>query len=361
MTRKVKIWDAPVYQDKEYFDMDDLDYDLSFGADYTVLTSIRNLGKSYACMMKARSEIEKGHTILWERYNRDEYGISVKAWENFAPELEKGESKGYREYVHPESGGKLLLIQTSVATNIKGYDDVPDKLPVLEFKDEFLPVRYTNNNRFLYEYTEAMEIRKTFKRNGPMRSVYMSNCLNWLNPYTVAWQFSPVDTGKITMIIDSYTITAGDERLTDSRSILWHNVKPTKAQLKRVLRTEVSSMNVTNMDAYLDNEFYKEYSKIARCPEMSIQLTDKQLMSEGYYFSYRIYQGKYYFCQTAPRKSVDTYVSEKEYIDIDERHFRTPYMASIYEQAFNDGLCIFDSTKTFYAFQRWLINLRKRS
>ena len=346
---------------KEYWDIKDLEYLLSFNCDYTVVSSIRNLGKSYAGMMHASKQLENGKTVLWERYNKDEFGMAVKTWESMHPELKKGDCKGYLNYYNEVTGGQLILIQTSVATNIKGYDDEYDKLPTFEYKDEFLPVRYLNNNRFLYEYNDAMEIRKTFKRNGNMRSIYLSNCLNWMNPYTVAWDMTPIDVGKARIVYDTYKVKVEDEIITDTRSIIWESVKPTKAQIKRVLRTEVSSMNIKDFDSYLDNEFYKEYNKIAKCPDMSIQLSDIQFMSEGYYFSYRIYNGRYYFCKVNPKDGVTTYVSEREYIDIDEKHFRYPAMARDYEDAFNNGVCIFDNTKTLMAYQRWLINLRKRS
>lgn len=359
--RRMKEVEITHKAEKEYWDVKDLEYLLSFNCDYTVVSSVRNLGKSYAGMTHARMQIEKGKTVLWERYSKDEFGMAVKAWQATAPNLVKTDTKGYHEYVDEVTGGKLLLVQTSVATNLKGYDDLPDKLPVFEYKDEFLPVRYLNANRFLNEYSDAMEIRKTFKRNGPMRSIYLSNCLNWMNPYTVNWNIPPIDTGKARIVYDTYSVKLGNETISDTRSIIWESVKPTDAQIRRILRTEVSSMNVKDLDSYLDNEFYKEYNKVERCPDMSVQLQPIQLMSEGYYMSYRIYNGRYYFCKVKPNKTVNTYVSEKACIDIDTQHYRYPAMAKDFEDKFNDGLCIFDSSQTLMAYQRWLINLRKRA
>jgi len=359
--RKEKTIDVRHNPNNEYYTVDDLKYLLSFNTDYTIVSSIRNLGKSYAGMTLAKEKIEMGKTVLWERYNRDEFRLAVKTWENFYPELDKpSNAGGYIEYTHPETGGKLLIAQTSIATNIKGYDD-KEHLPILEIKDEFLPVRYTNNVRFLNEFNDAMEIRKTFKRNGPMRSIYLSNCLNWLNPYTINWQITPIDSGKAKIIMDTFSVKVDGEEIKDTRSIIWESVKPTKTQIKRIMRTEVSSFNVSDLDSYLDNEFYKEYSKIEKCPDMTVQLEPIQLMSEGYYFSYRIYNGRYYFTKVNPNLNKITYVSEKTYIDIDKKHFRYIDLGKRFEDKFNDGLCIFDNTKTLLAYQRWLINLRKRA
>lgn len=358
--RKEKIIQMKHNPDQEYYTVNDLKYALSFNADYTVITSIRNLGKSRSAMDLAKEKIEQGKTVLWERYNKDEFKIARKTWENYYPELGKGsDAGGYLEYELEDTGGKLLLAQTSV-NNIKGYDDDYDRLPVFEIKDEFLPVRYTNNTRFLNEYHDAMEIRKTFKRNGPMRSIYLSNCLNWLNPYTVNWQVTPIDTGTAKLFTDVFSIKVDGETISDKRTILWESVQPTKAQIKRIMRNEVSSMNVNSLDGYMDNEFYKEYSKIEKCPDMRIQLEPVQLMSEGYYFGYRIYNGRFYFCKVNPNKNVTTYVGEKNYIDIDTKHFRYPAFARDFEDRFNNGQCVFDSTQTLMAYQRWLINLRKK-
>lgn len=347
---------------KEFYDIRDLEYLLSFNADYTVISSIRNLGKSFSAMQHAKKQIDNGKTVLWERYNRDEFRLALKTWINFYPDLSKpNDAGGYLELNNDDTGGRLLICQTSVATNIKGFDDTPDRLPIFEYKDEFLPVRYLNQNRLLTEYSDAMEIRKTFKRNGKMRSIYLGNCLNWINPYTVAWGMSPPDTGTAKLILDTFSVNTDDEVITDSRSIIWENVKPSKTQIKRIMRTEVSSMNVDSLDDYVDNQFYKEYSKIGKCPDMSIQLADIQLMSEGYYFSYRVCDGRLYFCQIKPANSKTTYVSEKAYIDIDKNHLRYIGLGAQFEDKFNAGLCVFDSTKTLMAYQRWLINLRKRT
>lgn len=357
--RKEKTVTVNHDKNNEYYTVQDLKLALSYNCDYTVLSSIRNLGKTYSTMQLCIEKMKAGQTVLWERYNRDELKLACKTWENMVQFNKPSSAGGYLEYTSEDFDGKLLICQTSVV-NIKGYDDIYEKLPVFEIKDEFLPVRYLQSKRFLNEYSDAMEIRKTFKRNGPMRSIYLSNCLNWMNPYTVAWDMMPIDTGKARIIIDTYKVNVDDEIFTDKRSIYWESVKPTKAMINRILRTEVSSMNVESLDEYIDNEFYKEYSKIAKCPDMSIQLENIQFMSEGYYFSYRIYNGRLYFCNVKPKSNVKTYVDERKYIDIDNLHFRYPGLASEYEEHFNNGKCIFDSSKTFMAYQRWLINNRKR-
>ena len=357
MQRKIQRL-KPEYTDSEYYTVLDLKLDLSYDADYTVLTSVRNVGKSYSAMQYAYELIKEGKTVLWERYNKDEFSMAVRTWENFTNELKlvKGAIKTFEH----ESGGKLLLIQTSIASNIKGYDDALESLPVLEIKDEFLPVRYTNNTRFLNEFTDAMEIRKTFKRNSDMRSLYLGNNLNWMNPYTVAWSIPPVNSGEVLKITDTFTIKHGDNEYQSSRSILWHSIKPTQKMLSRIFKNEVSSMNQGSLNEYFDNQFYKEYESIAKCPDMKIQLSPNEIMSNGYYMNYRVYDGKMYICKIAHDKNKPVYVSEPEYIDIDTNHLRVKAVGKEFETQFDNGRCIFDSMNTYYAFFRWVVNLRKR-
>lgn len=358
MNRKIETLDV-TYSDSEYFTVNDLKLDLSFGCDYTILTSVRNVGKSYAAMEYALELVQSGKTVLWERYNKEEFAMSVKTWANFAPHLKpiKGNIKTLMD---DESGGKLLMIQTSLATNIKGYDDDLDKLPVLEIKDEFLPVRYTNNTRFLTEFTDAMEIRKTFKRNSEMRSLYLGNNLNWMNPYTIGWQIPPLKSGETLKITDIYTMNKDEIKLSASRSILWHSIKPTEKMLNRIFKNEVASLNQSDLSEYFNNQFYKEYECIEKCPDMKIQLSPHEIMSENYYMNFRFYNGKMYICKVAHDRNKEVFVSEPEYIDIEKRHLRVKSIGHEMERHFDNGMCIFDSMNTYYAFFRWIVNLRKR-
>lgn len=357
MQRKIEKLGIPICE-TEYYTKFDLQADLSYNCDYTVLTSVRNVGKSYSAMSYALDLIHDGKTVLWERYNRDEFKISVNAWLNFAPDLELVKS-GLKTLIDPISGGKLILIQTSTANNIKGYDDEYDRLPVLEIKDEFLPIRYTNNTRFISEFNESMEIRKTFKRNGEMRSLYLGNNLNWVNPYTVGWNMPIVENGQRIKVTDTFSLRNDDYDLSAIRTILWHSIKPTQKMLSRIFKQEIASMNKADLSEYFDNAFYKEYQAIAKCPDLKTPLSNFELMSDGYYMGVRIYDGKFYFAKVNHNKNVETYVSEPEYIDFETRHLRIKSVGIEFQNHFNAGLCIFDSMNTYYAFFRWIINLRK--
>lgn len=355
-----KIEKIPVADtNEEYYTKADLIIDLSYDADYTVLTSVRNIGKSYSAMCYALDLIRDGKTVLWERYNKDEFQMSYKSWCNFAPDLtiEKGSIK---TLIDDNSGGKLLMIQTSVATNIKGYDDSLDKLPVLEVKDEFLPVRYTNNSRFIHEFTEAMEIRKTFKRNGEMRSLYLGNNLNWMNPYTVGWNMPIVANGERIKVTDNYTLKNDQYDISASRSILWHSIKANQRMMTRIFKHEIASLNQADLNSYFSNDFYKDYDAIGKCPNLKTPLLDFEIMSDGYYMGIRVYDGKYYIAKINHNKNCEVYVSEPEYIDFETRHTRIKSVGSQFETFFDNGLCIFDSMNTYYAFFRWVVNLRKR-
>ena len=358
MQRKIEKIKAPDPQ-TSYYTKVDLALDLSYGADYTVLTSVRNIGKSYSAMEYALDLIKSGKTVLWERYTKDEFGMSVRSWENFAPSLIS--TKGtVKTLLDEESGGKLILIQTSVANNIKGYDDELDKLPVLEVKDEFLPVRYTSNTRFLNEFTEAMEIRKTFKRNGNMRSLYLGNNLNWLNPYTIGWNMPLVQNGERIKVTDTFNINKEDVNITAQRTILWHSIKPTQKMLTRIFEHEIASLNKSDLEDYFDNGFYKEYESFGKCPDMKTPLVPYELMSQGYYIGIRVYDGKLYLCKVNHKQNSEVYVSEPEYIDYANNHIRIKTVGREFENRFDNGLCIFDNMNTYYAFFRWVVNLRKR-
>lgn len=358
MQRKIEKINAPECE-TEYYTRFDLELDLSYNTDYTVLTSVRNVGKSYSAMVYALDLVKQGKTVLWERYTKDEFNMSVKAWENFAPDLVnvKGSIKMLAD---ADSDGKLILIQTSVANNIKGYDDEFDKLPVLEVKDEFLPVRYTSNTRFINEFTEAMEIRKTFKRNGHMRSLYLGNNLNWLNPYTIGWNMPLVQNGERLKITDTFNINKEDLNISAQRTILWHSIKPTQKMLTRIFGHEIASLNKADLNEYFDNGFYKEYEAFGKCPDMRTPLTHYELMSDGYYIGTRIYDGKMYMCKVNHNKNCQVYVSEPEYIDYMNNHIRMKSVGREMESRFDSGLCVFDNMNTYYAFFRWVVNLRKR-
>lgn len=358
MQRKVEKVKAQEPQ-TEYYSKFDLEIDLSFNTDYTVLTSVRNIGKSYSAMQYALSLIEQGKTVLWERYTKDEFAMSVRAWENFAPDLKNIKGK-IKNLIDEESGGELIIIQTSVANNIKGYDNSLEKLPVLEVKDEFLPVRYTNNTRFINEFTEAMEIRKTFKRNGNMRSLYLGNNLNWLNPYTIGWNMPLVQNGERIKVTDTFNINKEDVDISAQRTILWHSIKPTQKMLTRIFGHEIASLNKTDLNEYFDNGFYKEYDAFGKCPDMRTPLAPYEIMSQGYYIGIRIYDGKMYMCKVNHNANAEVYVSEPEYIDYENNHIRMKSVGREFENRFDGGLCIFDNMNTYYAFFRWIVNIRKR-
>lgn len=343
----------------EYYTKFDLELDLSFNTDYTVLTSVRNIGKSYSAMEYAHDLVKNGKTVLWERYTRDEFNMSLKSWLNFAPDLIPNKGP-LRTLTDRDSGGKIIIIQTSVANNIKGYDDEFDKLPVLEVKDEFLPVRYNNNIRFINEFNEAMEIRKTFKRNGPMRSLYLGNNLNWLNPYTVGWNMPLVQNGERLKITDTYSISREDMNISAQRTILWHSIRPTQKMLTRIFSHEIASMNKSDLDGYFNNSFYKEYESFGKCPDMKVPLSPYEIMSEGYYIGIRFYDGKMYMCKVNHKQGCEVYVSEPEYIDYENNHVRLKNFGREMENRFDSGVCIFDNMNTYYAFFRWVVNLRKR-
>lgn len=347
--------------DSPYYTKENLLIDMALDCDYTVLTSVRNIGKSYSAMCYAGDLINMGKTVVWERYNKDEYQLAKNTLVNFFPDYVDISKGSLTCLQNEESGGKIYIVQTSTANNLKGYDEKDyDSLPVLEIKDEFLPIRYNNSTRLTTEYFLAMEIRKTFKRNGPMRSLYLGNNLNWLNPYTMNWTMPLVSIGERVKVIDTYKLKFNEEEITSDRTILWHSIKPSEQMLKRIFSSEVASLNQDSLEEYFSNEFYKEYSCIGKCPDMQKPLAKYEIMSENYFIGIREYNGKLYFCHINHDVNKPVYVSETVYVDVDKGFIKLKSMGAEFENLLNTGFCIFDSQKTYFAFFRWIINLRKR-
>lgn len=360
MTITRKIYDCHHDPDLKHWDIGCLKRLLSHNCDFTVASSPRSVGKSFAGMMLCSEVLDRGENVVWSRYNQAELSVALESWMDFRPGMKKsalGKGRGWK-LLDEATGGHVALISWNIAQNAKGLDDAY----IYEIKDEFIPERYTQKTRIFTEFEDSMSVRKSIIRKYPTRSIYFANCINWINPYTTAWGLPPVDVGYALKSIEdmSYTTKSG-KTFRDTKSIIWENIAMTDAMIARTIHTNVAAVrSEAELKAYYDNATKQEYSRIEECPDKSVQLDTLQLMSQDYYFGYRSYNGCLYWTQIRPRPDREVYVSEPEYIDIKKLHFRDVSLTRQIEDYFNAGLCIFDSADTLVALQRWLFNNRKR-
>lgn len=355
MERKAKLYDEKLPDDLEYFDVATLKKRLGYNADYTVFNSPRAVGKSYAGMSLCSELLDKGENCVWERYNMSELSVALETWMGFRPDLEKstiGKGQGWK-LTDPTTGGHIALISWNIAQNAKGLDSAY----IYEIKDEFIPERYTNKSRLDTEFADSMSVRKSIIRKYPTRSIYFANCIQWINPYSIAWNIPAVDRGTFLVVRDKFRL--GD--LEDHRVVLWENIGMTKAMIRRTFHATVAgASSQEEVEEYYRNATKQEYSRIGECPDKTIQLAPLQLMSQDYHMGYRMCDGKMYWTETRPRTDIETYVAEPEYIDIQRKRFRDPSLSPQIERFFNEGRCIFDCAETLVALQRWLFHNRRR-
>ena len=359
--RIIKSYKTDYPDDMLYWGIKQLKKNLSYGCDYTIATSPRAGGKSSAAIQLFDETLRDGYNVAWCRYNKSQLGMSFTAFKKWYPDIKKeaiphnnnaflGVIPGYEQ--------KIVFCPWNLSDNAKGIDVPNIKYQVM---DEFIPEFYTTKTRKETEYTSAMSVRTSLNRSGIMRSICLANCIYWLNPFSLAWNFPPVDVGTIMTIRQPANITLDNgeiKRIT--QSYCWENVKFTPAMIDRVIHNDGGSMTIEELESYYNNATKQEYSKIEKCPKMNINTVNYQLMNDRYYFSYRNYNGCFYFCKIRPNFSIPTYVDKPEYVDLGIKHYRYPNLTKTYETYYNTGRCIFDSNETLMHFQAWLWNLRKR-
>lgn len=330
---------------------------LSYGGDVSMAMSPRNYGKTRGGMDLTVEALNDGQNVVWERYDKSGLGKTVQTLMDYIPNLEKRSLETGCILQEDGADAKIICLPYGLSDNIKGLD-IPNI--AYEIKDEFIPERYTNKTRLETEFDASMSVRKTLKRNGPMRSLYLANCISQFNPYFLAWNITPLDKGVIRRIEDTVDITVDGVRYQDRTVIVAENVAGTPAIIKRNLRSDMLSMNKNQLESYFDNEMRQEYTKIEQCPDRTVPLQPMQMLDQGYYFSYRVFNDRLFFTKVKPRFDIKTYVSTKDYIDIAKNQFRYPGLGKDFEAMFNSGRCLFDCAQTIAAFEGWLWNLRRR-
>ena len=127
-------------------------------------------------------------------------------------------------FTDPLTDGHIMLYSWNIAQNLKGIDH-----PFLfNICDEFIPERYTNRTRYDTEFRDWNSCRKSLARSyGVMRSVMLSNCVDWFNPFFVAWDIPPFPKGNIYKDRKKLRVSVEGEDFTTERTIVFENVAGT--------------------------------------------------------------------------------------------------------------------------------------
>lgn len=360
MTLKLARYDSYLKRHKEleYWTEDALGYGLSLisKGDIFVAVSPRNYGKTYAATDLVREIVEGGGSVAWGRYNKPELGAAIADITEKITELEpiKVEGSQLKWYQHP-SGGRVCFFSWSISQNAKGTD-WPFSLIVC---DEFIPERYTNKSRLDTEFADWTSVYKSLARSYNPTVIMLANCIQWINPFFVAWGILPVDKGCIDRYTQIFDVTVDGERYSTRRVVAVENCPGTPPIIRRNLKQQaVSFSSERDMERYFENETKKEYTAIGPCPDPSAPLMTLQIMSMGYYMRPRAYEGRLYWSHVKHDRTVRCYTSEGQYVDYDANTFRHKATSEAIEQLFNDGRCVFDSPETLGSFMRYLRNNR---
>lgn len=343
------------HPDKKYWDIECLKFDLSLISKGDILTAIspRNYGKTYSVIEFCKELLEKGESVAYGRYNQPELGSSIGDWLNKCPELVPVTVKESKLtwFEYPKTGAKLCFFSWSIAQNVKGTDH-PFSFIIC---DEFIPERYTNKSRFDTEFADWTSVYKTLARSYNPTVIMLANCIQWINPFFLAWGISPVNKGCAVRFTDYFSINIDGEKFKTSRTVLVENVGATKPIIERNLKQQaISFSSDADMYAYFQNEMHQEYTQIGVCPDLSVPLLNIQIMSENYFMRARIHEGRMYWVKVKHDPTQRCATSEPEFIDFNLGIVKNKSINVGLEQVFNEGLCVFDTTVTLMAFMRFL-------
>ena len=353
-----KLYDHKLDENALYWTLKDLKRTLSYGATFNTLASPRNVGKSYSAMELCQEQLDKGQSVAWGRYNKIELSASIKAWTQFNPELKpvKSEGSDIKTYADECTGGRISFFTWSRSQNLKGIDE-PFKYIVC---DEFIPERYTEKTRLDTEFNDWTSVYLSLARRYNPKVVMLSNNIFWMNPFYDKWNVIPFPKGKTLVVKDTLTADIDGDLYKSVRRVVNENIGMSKSMVKATIeQTNVQFSTSAEMQRYYDNATKAEYTKIAKCPDLSIPLESLQLMTDGYYMGFRIYDGQLYISKIKVDISKETAVSEPEYINFEKKHYRSKSYIQYFEPQFNAGNCVFDSGETLTHFLRWIRHNRR--
>ena len=354
VTKKYKSY-LMNHPNAEHWDIKALKFTLSLGSkgDIFIINSPRNYGKTYSVLELVKEELEKGQSVALGRYNKPELGSLIADATNKISGLEpiRVEGSQLKWYEYSKTGGRIAFFPWNIAQNVKGTD-YPFSYIIC---DEFIPERYTNKTRFDTEFKDWTSVYKTLARSYNPTVIMLANNIQWINPFYLAWGVTPIDKGDIVRFTQYFNFEVDGNKYSTNRTVIVENVPATKPMILRNLKQQAISFNSdADMVRYFDNATRKEYTQIAKCPDLNAPLSNLQIMSDGYYMRARGFNGMMYWCKVKPDYNVTTITSEPEFIDVTKKTIKNKGVNDGLETAFNSGICIFDSTDTLMAFMRFL-------
>lgn len=347
-----------IYEDNEkYCNHNKL---LSVKADISISQSIRNLGKSYDAMRLAIKCLENGKNIAWCRWDLNEMAI---AYNEFSEKLDELKYKPFSVknskiigFVNMENGAKLQFYAVKSAMSYKGSDIKLDWL----IYDEFIPEMYDIKTRRDTEFNKFMSLYVTLKRDyQKFRCLLISNCIDWFNGYTKGWKIYPFPSGEIRIYDRELLIDIDGKTVSAKTRVAFENVKPSHAMIQRVIKEQIiKGGEVSEIKSYLENETSIQYNLIGKCPNPNIPLEPIQFRRNKDYFSFRKYDGIYYFVKVKKRDTLPVYIFSLENAQPDE--IREKQHGVIMEELINRSLCRFYDGHVYNNIIMGIWELRKR-
>lgn len=333
---------------------------LSVKADISISQSIRNLGKSYDAMRLAIKCLENGKNIAWCRWDLNEMAV---AFEEFKKRLDEFTYKPFSVknskvigFVNMENGARIQFYAVKSAMSYKGSDISLDWL----IYDEFIPEMYDIKTRRDTEFNKFMSLFVTLKRDyQKFRALLISNCIDWFNGYTKGWGIYPFASGEIRIYDREVVLEIDNKSVSSKMRVAFENVKPSVTMIQRVLKEQViKGGDVDEIKRYLENETSTQYNLIARCPIINTPLEPIQFRRKNEYFSFRKYDGLYYFTKVKKRESLPVYIFSLENAQPNE--IREKRHGEIIEDLINASRCRFSDGHVYNNIIMGIWELRKR-
>lgn len=320
--------------DNPYYSWDKL---LSHDADISISMSVRDLGKSYGAFRLMKKAAEKGRNsvvLRWEVTELEKMSVDMfpdteirskdnpdGKWERIAV----SRSVWYMRHINLNS--QVWFMSVKASNKNKGAD-----IKNLDwcFYDEFIPEQYDTQTRRVQEFGRFVSMYWTLVRNNPKFRVLMAcNTITWFNGYFDAWAIKPFKPGMISKQHMDVVVDGIERQMT----IAVENVKPTRAQLSRILKHAAVAGRQFNAQ-YFDNVTGDNLGFIAQCPNMNTPLFNGQWIFLKRIYSFRYFDGLYYWVET-PKRNVDTYTTSKS--DVGPDVIRDRQMGRTFDLLYDTG------------------------
>lgn len=315
---------------------------LSHNADISIAQSIRDLGKShdaYAVIKKSAANGRNSVISRWEITELEHVEHDVfELNEIYSKDNPNGlwtknaVSKSTWFYERMDNKAQIWFMSVKASNKNKGTD-----ISNLDwwFYDEFIPEIYDNQTRRVQEFDRFVSMYWTLIRNNKRFRVIMAcNTITWFNGYYDAWAVRPFPYGRI--IKQHIDIDIDGVRRTLTVAI--ENVKPTHAMIERIAKNE--AVKGRRFDrSYFENTTGDNTAFIKSCPKMDEALYNGQWLFLKRCYSFRYYNGLYWWTETA-RRNVPTYTTSKS--DVGVNVIRDRQMGRTFDTLYDSGQMRFD-------------------